>query len=260
MQDNTNAVTPGGEPLPSSIHPVRAKGADKVSNFQTGRAGTPFKTLGVGFRVEGSDDPKGKGVEWHINRVVTGGMWPQVTNETLMLNNGYNVAGTAVAAGSGLAPRLNSTQKDLWNESGICVARSFFGATAFPYRETKGKVILWALDVQGLTGFDTEEYQSRVKTQNGPWRPGEKCFPRIDEKRILGWVLVDKLGNGNDGWEFSVARNAKWGATAGTPTPSQRQYIENELAAWAGATASVSTAYDFATPTYVNPLANKMTK
>jgi hypothetical protein len=245
MLDNTNPANAGSEQLPSSIHPVRvANGA--VKTFQVGRAGTAFKTLGVGFRVEGSDDARGKGVDWHVNRVVTGGMWPQVTNDTLMMGNGYNVSGTVVAQGSALAPRLNVTQKDLWNESGICVSRSFFGATAFPYRETKGKVILWALNVGGLIGFDTEKYQDKHKTANGSWRPGEKCFPRIDEKRILGWVLVTKLGNGNDGWEFSVPQDAKWGTTGGTPSKEQKQYIDEELAAWAGTTVSVPTAYDFA--------------
>jgi hypothetical protein len=245
MLDNTNPVNPGAEQLPSSIHPVRG-GSGAVSTFQTGRAGTPFKTLGVGFRVEGSDDPKGKGVAWHVNRVVTGGMWPQVTIDALMMGNGYNVSGTVVSTGSSLAPRLNVTQKDLWNESGICVARSFFGATAFPYRETKGQVILWALDVSGLVGFDTEKYQDKHKTANGAWRPGEKCFPRIDETRILGWVLVDKLGNGNNGWEFSLPLDAKWGANTGKGNLAQRTYIEEELAVWRGTKVSVSTAYDFA--------------
>lgn len=243
MLDNTNPVDGGEKQLPSSIHPVRA-GTAAVTGFKTGRAGTPFKTLGVGFRVEGSD--VGRGIDWHVNRVVTGGMWPQVTNEALMLSNGMNVAGTVVASGAGLAPRLNVTQKDLWNESGICVSRSLFGATAFPYRWTKGKVILWALDVAGLTGFDTEAYQLGTKTANGPWRPGEKCFPRIDEKRVLGWTLVDKDGfeGKGVGWRFSIPRDAKWQNSA-FPTPAQAQYIEEELGAWRGATVVVPGTYDF---------------
>ncbi len=246
MEDNTNPVNASSEQLPSSIHPNRVGLGNDVTTFKLGRAGMPFKTLGVGFRVEGSDDIKGKGTDWHINRVVNGGMWPQVTLDALMMGNGYNVSGTVVSMGSSLAPRLNVTQKDLWNESGICVARSFFGATAFPYRETTGQVILWALDVSGLIGFDTEKYQDQNKTANGAWRPGEKCFPRIDESRILGWVLVDKLGNGNNGWEFQLPANAKWGKTQAQPKTAQALYIEEELAAWAGTKVRVPTAYDFA--------------
>jgi hypothetical protein len=44
-------------------------------------------------------------------------------------------------------------------------------------------------------------------------------------------VPVNTLGNAHHGWEFSVPANARWGATQGTPAPSQRKDIEDELAA-----------------------------
>ncbi len=242
MIDNTNAVNAGNDQLPSSIHPVAGGGGGIVTTFQTGRAGTPFAQLGVGFRVEGS--VAGKGIGWHLGRVLRDGMWPQVTIETLMQMMGKNVAGTIVA-GATTAPRLNVEQKDLWNESGICVARSFFGATAFPLRGTTDKVIMWALDVSGLTGFDTEQYQiNNGLSLNGPWRPGEKCFARIEPARVLGSLVFTKRGDEKGGWSFEIGADAQWDLRA-PGKAGQRDYIQAELAAWRGVRADVPTAYDF---------------
>ncbi len=154
MYDRDNAVELGGTlQLPDSVHPVRVGGTRNVVAMRKGRDGLPFRRLGVGFRVEGSGNAAR--LDWHVNRVVTGGMRAQVTLNSLMLDNGFNVEGTVVSTDT-LAPRLNKTQKDLWNESGVCVARSLLGATAFPYRWTEGDVLLWAVDVRGLNGFDPE--------------------------------------------------------------------------------------------------------
>lgn len=241
MTDNVNPVNEKGAQLPSSIHPVRS-GA-RITTFKLGRGGMPFRELGVGFRAEGSGSEER--IKWHIDRVVGDGMRPQVTLEKLMLDNGYNVSGTCVSTGT-LAPRINVTQKDLWNESGICVARSFLGATAFPYRWTKDRVIVWALNVAGLVGFDTEQYQLDNKVGNGPWRPGEKCFGRIEADRILGYVVIKKLGNDGGGWSFATPLDAKWGPTAGKASKAQQTYIEEELEAWRDASVDVGTGYDFA--------------
>ena len=240
MLDNVNAVGAGEDQLPSSIHP---DGNDStVTTFKRGRAGQAFKDLGVGFRVEGSHT--GKGIGWNLGRVGRDGMWPQVTIDTLMLLMGKNVAGTKVAA-KNQAPRTNVTQKDLWNESGICVSRSFFGSTAFPLREFKGNVIMWALDVSGLTGFDTESYQiGERQAKNGPWRPGEKCFARIEPERVLGSVIINKLGDKDCGWSFEVDANAEWTLRA-PGKAGQRDYIQAELAAWKGRKVAVPGAYDF---------------
>lgn len=243
MYDKDNPVELGGSlQLPDSVHPT-AQGAN-VTTFRKGTSVLPFRRLGVGFRVEGSGTAER--IQWHVKRVLSGGMRAQVTLPDLMLSNGHNVEGTVVSTNT-LAPRLNKTQKDLWNESGVCVARSFLGATAFPYRWTEGDVILWAVDVRGLVGFDTERYQLDNKGfGSGPWRPGEKCFGRIEAGRILGWVIITKNGfKGQDvGWKFSVAGDASWSGV-GNGTMEQRAYITNELAAWRGTSASVPGVFDF---------------
>jgi hypothetical protein len=245
MYDRDNPVELGGTAhLPDSVHPVRQGGARNVVAMRKGRDGLPFRRLGVGFRVEGSGDADR--LKWHVNRVLTGGMRAQVTLNDLMLANGFNVEGTIVSTDT-LAPRLNKTQKDLWNESGVCVARSFLGATAFPYRWTEGDVLVWAVDVRGLNGFDTERYQVDNKGYgSGPWRPGEKCFGRIEANRILGWVIVSKLGftGQNVGWKFSVPADASWGGI-GNGTAEQRSYMVEELAAWRDTDVTVPTEYDF---------------
>ncbi|MEA2079262.1 MAG: hypothetical protein U9P00_05280, partial [Pseudomonadota bacterium] len=185
----------GKSQLPSSVHPKPDK-TNQANKFKRGHDGTPFKTLGVGFRIEGSfDSTKGEGpknLESSISRITKSGMVPQVTLNWLMLENGKNIEGTVVG-GNALAPRLNIAQRDLWNESGVCVARSFFGATAFPLRSHEGQALLWAVNVTQLVGYDTEDWQLRnPEAGAGPWRPGEKCFGKIPEKDILGYVVVDK--------------------------------------------------------------------
>jgi len=246
MQEPDNAANLlGKSQLPSSVRPERSGGGE-AKTFTRGQGGTPYKTLGVGFRVEGSckaNESLTK-LDSHIDRISKGGMVPQVTLNWLMLDSGKDIEGTEVG-GNALAPRLNVAQRDLWNESGVCVARSFFGATAFPLREHVGKAVLWAIDVAGLVGYDTEDWQLRNPAAGaGPWRPGEKCFPRVPKDNILGYIVIDKMGDVGGGWKFSVPRGAKWEG-AGFPRPAQARYMEEELAAWAGVTATVPTLYDF---------------
>lgn len=232
----------GKDQLPSSIHPIRDSSGE-AKTFKRGRGGKPFHDLCVGFRVEGSGATVDK-VQWHIDRVNKTGMVPQVTLPALMLDLGKNVEGTCVG-GAAMAPRLNIAQKDLWNESGVCVARSFFGATAFPERKTKGFAVMWAIDVSGLVGYDTENWQlSHRDAGNGPWRSGEKCFAKIPAQRVIGHVIIEKLGD-EGGWNFRVPKDAHWSAKVSVAKDAQRKYIEEELTAWRGTTARISTYFDF---------------
>lgn len=240
--DTAEVSYSGKGQLPSSIHPIRDSSGE-AKTFKRGRGGMPFRQLCVGFRVEGSGATVDK-VQWHIDRVNKSGMVPQVTLPALMLELGKNVEGTSVG-GAALAPRLNIAQKDLWNESGVCVARSFFGATAFPERKTVGFAVLWAIDVSGLVGYDTENWQlAHRDAGNGPWRSGEKCFARIARERVIGHVVIEKLGDAN-GWNFRVPHDARWSAKVSQAKDAQRKYVEEELTAWRGTTARVSTYFDF---------------
>jgi hypothetical protein len=238
----------GRSQLPSSVHPERDR-TGNATTFKRGHGGSPFTGLSIGFRVEGSYDlTKGEGpgkLDSSIDRINKSGMVPQVTLNWLMLDNGKNVGGTTVGSNA-LAPRLNIAQRDLWNESGVCVARSFFGATAFPLRGHKGGALLWAIDVTGLVGYDTEAWQlANPAAGAGPWRPGEKCFAKIPASKILGHIVIDKLGDDCGGWGFRVPKDAQWSAKVSGANKAQRDYIEAELTAWRDTTASVPTLFDF---------------
>ncbi len=237
----------GASQLPSSVHPVRERGGE-AKTFTRGAGGQPFTKLKVGFRVEGSANSKnGEGpskLDDDIKRILEKGMVPQVTIDWLMMRNGKDIDGTKIALDTTKA-RLNIEQKDLWNESGVCVARSLFGSTAFPLRDHVGPALLWAVDVTDLTGYDTEGWQlANPGAGAGPWRPGEKCYAKVPADRILGYVIIEKQGDVGGGWKFSVPRGSKWKST-GFPTMAQGQYMEQELAAWDGVTATVPTLYDF---------------
>lgn len=237
----------GKSQLPSSVHPVRDRTMHSKT-FVRGNGGQPFTKLKVGFRVEGSaNSKKGESVsklDGDIKRILEKGMVPQVTIDWLMMMNGKDIDGTKIALDTTKA-RLNIEQKDLWNESGVCVARSFFGSTAFPLRDHVGPALMWALDVTDLTGYDTEGWQlSNPGAGAGPWRPGEKCYAKVPADRILGYVVIEKQGDEGGGWKFTVPRGSKW-QSVGFPTIAQGKYIEEELAAWDGITSTVPTLYDF---------------
>jgi hypothetical protein len=238
----------GRSQLPSSVHPERDR-TGKAVTFTRGRSGTPFRVYGIGFRVEGSyDRTKGESANKlgsSIDRINKTGMVPQVTLNWLMLDNGKNIDGTTVSANA-LAPRLNIAQRDLWNESGVCVARSFFGATAFPLRGHKGGALLWAINVSGLVGYDTEAWQlANPAAGAGPWRPGEKCFAKIPADRILGHIVIEKDGDDQGGWSFRVPKDAQWSQKVSGANKTQRDYIEAELNAWRDTEAHVPTLFDF---------------
>jgi hypothetical protein len=146
--------------------------------------------------------------------------------------------------GAALAPRLNIARKDPWNESGVCVARGFLGATAFPERKTMGFAVPWAIDVSVLVGYDTENWQlAHRNAGHGPWRSGEKCFAKISAERVIGHVIIEKLGDAG-GWNFRVPNDARWSAKVSQAKEAQREYVEEELTAWRGTTARVNTHFD----------------
>jgi hypothetical protein len=241
MVETDGAVAAETEQLPSSIHPNQAKTG---LPYVKGPTRLPFTTLGIGFRVDGTLN--GKQSIDSIPGIQNEGMTAQVLNAWFMLNVRHMlVTQTAIALDTS-APRIYARAQDLFNETAVCVARSLFGATAFPERTTEDKACLWAVDTTGLRGFDTEKHQVDKKAK--PWRPGEKCFERIPPKNVVGYVVMDRLNGdegGRGGWNFSIPKGTTW-TYLNAPTGAKKDYCEAELAAWAdGTTHRVSGAYDF---------------
>jgi hypothetical protein len=241
MVETDGAITSGTEQLPSSIHLNPAKTG---LPFVKGPTRLPFTTLGIGFRVDGQ--LSGKQAVDSVPRIQKEGMTAQVLNSWFMLNVRHMLVTQTSIALDTSAPRIYVRAQDLFNETAVCVARSLFGATAFPERTTEDKVALWAVDTTELQGFDTEKHQIDQKAK--PWRPGEKCFERIPPKNVVGYVIIDRQGGdegGKGGWNFQIPNGATW-TYLNTPTGAKKDYVEAELAAWAdGVKHEISGAYDF---------------
>jgi hypothetical protein len=226
-------------PLPSSSCPDPHH-PDKIIK-RLGVHEKPFTTLGVGFRVDGSQDGK------TIPRIRSEGMTQQRLNRDFMRNTkGYVLEGTVMETDAKHA-RCWTGNHDIINPTALCVSRNFFGATAFPERTTVKKgVLLWAVDVLGLKGFDTEQYQ---KSQPGKrwWRPGEKAYEIIPWVKVLGYVEIERHGQPDTGgWSFEIDQHATWTFVEKHATDLQRHYMEAELNAWRGK-HTIPGTHDFAT-------------
>ena len=257
MYEPNNEVNLSKGQLPSTIRPDPAKtSGGVVKGFVRGPTFNPFTSLGVGFRVDGSGQDARTPVEPgrapkdprdSIARVLRDGMTAQILADGYMLGvAGKNLIGTAVKRGTKLGPRLNVAQRDLWNESGVCVARSFFGSTAFPERSSQCEAVMWAVDVTGLIGFDTEGWQMANPVAGAKqWRPGEKCYPAVTSNRMIGYVMITKLGDYNGGWAFRIKDDASWTFFGGNNR--QREYVTADLDTYKGKTMEVPTEMDFQT-------------
>ena len=240
--------------LPSSWCPMpKENSASKaVHHMRLAHTGNPdpWTHFGVGFRVDGSDMSS-------VERVRTQGMTQQVLNSWFMLNiRGMVVEGTT--AGDTTKPRFWTSNDDIFNETGVCVSRNFFGGTAFPMRNSyhhyvdgPGKrqgetqfTVLWAVDCKGLVGMDTEQIQL-TKAGGRVWRPGEKAFQEIKADRLLGYVKIRKMGDSaKGGWSFDISPGSEWTLTGGG-TKEQVEYAKGELDAWIGC-HYIPGAFDFA--------------
>ncbi|MEM7232625.1 MAG: hypothetical protein AAF517_10645 [Planctomycetota bacterium] len=190
--------------------------------------GSPWKDFSVGFRVDGQNESS-------LKRVLANGMTQQRANVPFMLGvRGLDVEETTAASAGA---KFWTGNRDIFNESAICVSRNFYGGTAFPERDTNHSgseyAILWAVDCRGLRGFDTEKHQLRLKGTN-VWRPGEKSFGFIPKENLVAWVKIQRRGAPKGGgWRFDIAQDANWNFV-GSPAVSQRTYIIDELNAWRG--------------------------
>lgn len=251
-EPQSTVVAAATQPVPSGTIPTR-DGQYKAGHVNASGVPDAFTGLGVGFRVDGS----GPNCQRDIDRVIHDGMTTQLQNRYLMYTiKGWEVQGTVVDLDTS-APRVWSTKKDLFNESAVCIARNLYGATAFPAREFEGDAVLWATDVSGLVGFDTEQYQQTLEG-NKQWRPGEKAFCRIPSGNVIGYVKFKKLGApAAGGWKFQIPPDARWKLLPGWEAPlgvrnirgrtdQVRDYITAQLEAWRGVEHTITGAYDFA--------------
>jgi hypothetical protein len=225
-----------GPTLPSSMCPT-SPGAGIFHKRLKGRQ--PFRELGIGFRVDGSD-------QGSIDRILGAGMTQQRLNAPFMLGprRGLRLDGTNMMDQA--RARCWTGNNDIFNESAVCVSRNFFGGTAFPERATQGQCYLWAVNCSTLIGFDTEAYQLGLPNSR-QWRPGEKAFPSIPAANVLGYVRIDRRGApAEGGWRVDIPSDARWTFTSAL-TVKQRGYLEDELAAWRGGSYTIPPDYDFAT-------------
>ncbi len=245
MVEPTSAPSVAGlECLPSAVIPKQG-GTFEVFKSPDAPTGEPFKTLGVGFRVEGSIS--GKDVE----RVQRSGMVPLVKSPALMLSiRGFEVTGTVIERDTANA-RFWERKHDIFNESAVCVTRNFFGATAFPLRDTvRDDTVLWAVDVLGMNGCDTEAYQ--VALGGEQWRPGEKAYGSIPAKSLIAYVVIQRtgLGPGGKGWKFKIDKDAKWEMSRFWDPRGRygavKRYIDGLLEAWRGPEHAIPQSMDFA--------------
>jgi hypothetical protein len=246
----STVVSANTDPMPSGVVPVGG-GTMRAAYTGEGRLPDAFCNLGVGFRVDGS----GANYANSIARVTTSGMTTQLKNGPLMRDvKGWEVEGTVVDRDTN-APRVWATKCDLFNESAVCVARNLYGATAFPTREMDNEVaLLWAVDVRGLRGFDTEKYQTTLPA-NKQWRPGEKAYKTVPKGNVIAHVLFNKRGaDSGGGWRFQIPAGSTWTfhgdwarpIAGGSREAKVRDYVVAQLAAWCGPQHDISGAYDFA--------------
>jgi hypothetical protein len=260
MIDGEHKVTGKGS-LPSSIR--RVDGTGFFARIEPGPIQNAWAKWNIGFRIDGGKGGAGSSRN-DLTRISTEGSKPLQKHPDLALKiigkyyHGHR---------SNISPDLyiGYQNRDLYNESGTCVSRSLFGATAFPYRDTenaKGGLplhlggglefqYLFAIDCNGAKGVDTEQVQVQMKNDS-LWRPGEKAFAGFDADRILGWTRIVRMGQQSPvvkgplatGWSFKFV-DSQW-TWLKQPGQELSSYLDAELATWVpGATYNISAQYDF---------------
>jgi hypothetical protein len=254
------ASTESGEGLPSSLRP-KAGGAF-FTMLDPGPVRNAWKRYRIGFRVDGGKGVAGSSRD-DLARIAATGTYP--------LQKRPDLAVLYVQKYYHEHPCCQNTDlyvgyqnRDLYNESGTCVARSLLGATAFPYRDSQNNTdglkahlggnlqyqYLFAVDCSNELGVDTEAVQKGMGNHS-LWRPGEKAFPGLPANRILAWTRLVKMGQPaggggiyQTGWSFAFV-DSTW-TWLKTPSKELQDYLTAELAAWApGVTYNIPDKYDF---------------
>lgn len=140
--------------------------------------------------------------------------------------------------------------RDIVNQTSICVARTLRGCGKFPTPSATGEHYFYVMRLPAnKRGFDTEKRQIQT---GGRWLPGEKAFPLLTPSEIIAWTKVNKLGsdNGSDAFEtFSyVIIEPRWNFTAHADA-DDKSYLQSELIKLTGwrtrCTITVTKAEDF---------------
>lgn len=249
-------VLTGAGPLPSSIRPLANNG--QVTRLGPGPEPAAWTKWQVGFRVDGG---KGRGGSTRddLPRVLREGTWPLLKSPDLAAT----IVGKwfhRIAASSSAKLYWSYQNRDIYNESGTCVARSILGATAYPYRNSQNATdgldislggnlefqYLFAIDCSGKYGFDTEQKQKDAGNYS-LWRPGEKCFLGFDANKILAWTKLVRMGPAapsGGGWSFNFPE-PRWNWVK-RPGGELETFLDQELASWtAGERYKISATYDF---------------
>jgi hypothetical protein len=218
----------------NTIPPVTAKGngSQLTSRGIVTFSQTPFQRYGIGFRGSSSD----------YGMTSAKGATPAFQDLNYAATENKHVQGTVMAETENI--KLWTKNRDVVGETGVCVCRTLFGATAFPERNTGAgasvDIYLQAVYVGNLKGYDTEAFQIATGA-DAVWRPGEKVYTRVPRENVIGWIKVKRhgLGPGGNGWTFEVPADPKW-----TPgqffrykseiTKEAQTYLDELLKAWAG--------------------------
>ncbi|WP_431285430.1 hypothetical protein ACQW02_11750 [Humitalea sp. 24SJ18S-53] len=241
MWDQDEGFAYGSGQLTSSLRPVNPDVA--LVGLKKGPVDMAWAKHTIGFRIDGGKAKAGSRDD--LPRVMKDGVFPLATNAALALQlTGKNFFGLDVGKGTHI--HLGYQNRDAYNESATCCARTMIGATAFPYRWTDTDEegldyrYLFAFRCAGLLGLDTEEWQI---AKDAAWRPGEKAFLKIAADRIIGYTRVKRHGYGQ-GWTFSLV-DATW-TWVGAPPQPVKDYLTAELSAWKpGMIYNVRGVYDF---------------
>lgn len=228
-------------PMPTCLRPRDRREADVT--FVAGPTQHAWTRYQIGFRIEGG---KGHGDRDDLPRIRDAGLIALISNNPLAIR----IAGKSYA-GLDIASRhptyMGHQNVDAYNESAVCVSRTLYGATGFPFRDSCDATdsmayrYLLALDCNAMRGVDTEAEQLRISPQK-LWRPGEKAFAAISNIRVLAWTAVKR----DAPWTFSFV-TATWTWLNKPRDAAKVQYLEDELAAWEpGFAYRIKPAYDFA--------------
>ena len=141
---------------------------------------------------------------------------------------------------------LNRINRDFASETGVCVSRTIQGASKFPMTGSDSDHWLYIVDLNGLTGVDTERYQRELQKQGDEralWRPGEKAFREITPDRVVAAVRfkrVDFNPNANqrgDRWySYYTYKDIVWNRSGGLSRLEhfQQTYIKEAVGAIKG--------------------------